>query len=134
MNIPFEIIFLLGALMCGWGSVLSFLKSFHRLKNCETTTGTVTDWTVRNFDGTSHYYPKIQFLTRQGERIVFTASVGSSRKLFSEGATVPVIFDASNPQLADLKTFMSLWAPGVVLAFIALSMVAVVVAMATERS
>jgi len=46
---------------------------------------------------------------------------------------MPVLYDSNSPDQADLKTFMSLWGAGMVLAFIAISMAAVVVIMANER-
>jgi hypothetical protein len=63
------------------------------------------------------YYPLVQFEIPSGETIGFKSSVGSSRAGYSVGQQVKVLYDAHNPQQAEIDSVAALWlVPGCMLA------------------
>ncbi|MCC9016247.1 DUF3592 domain-containing protein [Flavobacterium lipolyticum] len=50
----------------------------------------------------SLYYPHVSFVTKSGEPIDFTSTVGSSLPNYMEGSSVKVLYDPTNPNKAEI--------------------------------
>jgi hypothetical protein len=71
-------------------------------------------------DGDLNYYPRLVFLTKDGNSVSVRSSTGTNPPYFSEGQEVTVIYDRSKPADARIDTFTQLWFLQLVLGFIGL--------------
>ncbi|MBU0500308.1 MAG: DUF3592 domain-containing protein [Gammaproteobacteria bacterium] len=75
--------------------------------------GTVIGFRV---SGTSDsYHPRVRFTTNEGETIEFVSSSGSRPPAYDKGEGVEVLYRPSDPHLAMIKGFFSLWAGPLIL-------------------
>ncbi|MBI4477815.1 MAG: DUF3592 domain-containing protein [Acidobacteria bacterium] len=55
------------------------------------------------------FYPVVEFQTPDGKGVKFTASSGSRPPSYSRGDRVPIRYDPSDPNVADIDSFVSRW-------------------------
>lgn len=91
------------------GSVLLTVSTFRFLDKAIEGEGVVIDLEYRRSSDSSSYYPRVEFLTANDEKIQFTSSNGSNPPSFSVGEQVGVLYLLENPQEAKINTFFSLW-------------------------
>ncbi len=100
----------------GAGAIYMLRKSFNRANNGVRTQGIIVGSDVsRKGSGQRVYTPMVEFETRNGEKITFTASIGSTAEP-RVGRKVKVSYFADNPQDADIVSLLRSWLlPGFVL-------------------
>lgn len=99
------------------GSIVSILKTHRRVANSLSADGLVTAFATEMGRSGYLYYPQVQFKIPSGQTISFQSSVGTSRPGYSVGQQVKVLYDARNPQEAEIDALSSLWlVPGCMLA------------------
>ena len=57
----------------------------------------------------TYHYPNVEFENRQGQKQCVTMALGSDRKCYTEGSTVPILFNPECPCEAKIKSFSDLW-------------------------
>lgn len=108
--------FLIGIVVLISG-VVSVFKTRSRITNSLTADGLVTAFATGMGKSGYLYYPLVQFKIPSGQVISFQSSVGTSRAGYSVGQQVKVLYDARNPQEAEIDNLSSLWlVPGCMLA------------------
>lgn len=91
------------------GAVSSYKNTNGFLKEAVPATGTVVDF-VRNRGADSiTYSPVIQFLSKDGQQVEFTSSVGSSRPAYSVNDRVEVLYSSLNAEKVKVNSFFELW-------------------------
>jgi hypothetical protein len=97
--------------------VVSVFKTRSRVANSLSADGVVTAFATGMGKSGYLYYPVVQFRIPSGQAISFQSSVGKSRAGYSVGQQVKVLYDARNPQEAEIDSLSSLWlVPGCMLA------------------
>lgn len=81
------------------------------------TTGTVERLVLSysKQDDSTTYYPVVGFQTPDRQNYTFRSNYGSNPPSYSEGESVPVLYDPASPQDARIKSFFSLWGGAVIL-------------------
>lgn len=116
----FGIFLLIGLGLLG-GAAYLVLDTRADIARAETAAGTVIDLIGRrDSDGDTIYYPHVRYVTRSGETVEFTASVGSSPPAFDVGEPVSVLYDPAAPTEARIDSFFQLWFGAVILGGIGL--------------
>ncbi|MDQ2975255.1 MAG: DUF3592 domain-containing protein [Acidobacteriota bacterium] len=108
--------FLIGIVILISG-IVSIFKTRSRIANSLSADGLVTAFATGMGKSGYLYYPLVQFKIPAGQVISFQSSVGSSRAGYTVGQQVKVLYDARNPQEAEIDDLSSLWlVPGCMLA------------------
>ena len=96
----------LGALAGGiiWG-----FRTQRFVSSAERADGIVTDLDMRSDSDGSAYYPVVSFTTKEGKEVTFTSSTGGNPPPKRRGAEVEVLYDAANPEEAEINSFFALW-------------------------
>lgn len=98
-------------------SIVSIMKRRSQIANSISADGLVTAFVTEMGRSGYLYYPLVQFKIPSGQTISFQSSVGYSRAGYSVGQHVKVLYDARNPQEAEIDALSSLWlVPGCMLA------------------
>jgi len=98
-------------------SVVQILKRRRQIASSLPADGLVTAFATEMGRRGYLYYPLVQFKISSGQTISFQSSVGTSRAGYSIGQQVKVLYDARNPQEAEIDALTSLWlVPGCMLA------------------
>ncbi len=98
-------------------SVVNFLKRRSQIAHSLPADGLVTAFATGMGRRGHLYYPLVEFKIPSGQMISFQSSVGTSRAGYSIGQQVKVLYDARNPQEAEIDSLTSLWLlPGCMLA------------------
>jgi hypothetical protein len=79
----------------------------------------------RDSDGDTMYYPRVRYVTRSGNPVEFTGSVGSSPAAFDVGEPVAVLYDPAEPEGARIDSFFQLWFAALILGGIGLVFAAI---------
>lgn len=96
----------------------SVVSEYRFLSQASRATGTVVDMEAgtsrrsssRGSSGSQPvYYPIVGFTTDAGQAIRFRGSVGSNPPGFQRGDTIKVVYPASQPEDAQIDSFMQLW-------------------------
>lgn len=96
------------SLLCG--SIYLFITTQHFLKVAELTTGTVVELAVsRSSDGSSTYWPVVQFQTQNGQLIEFISSSGSNPPAHDLGDVIEVLYPNDEPTEAKINSYLDLW-------------------------
>jgi hypothetical protein len=118
-RIIMESFFLAMAGLWGGLSIYMLRRSYKRKIQGTAAAGVVVGHTVRVHGDISNttYSPEVEFETRSGEKIVFTASFSSGR-MPSLGRKVKVLYYPNNPHDADMASSLASWiVPLLLLAF-----------------
>ena len=108
--------FVIGVVVLISGAV-SVFKVRSRIASSLSADGLVTALATGMGRSGYLYYPLVQFRIPSGQTISFQSSVGSSGPGYSVGQQVKVLYDAHNPQEAEIDDSSSLWlVPGCMLA------------------
>ena len=98
-------------------SIVSILKRRGQIANFLSATGVVTAFATEMGKSGYLYYPLVEFKIASGQTIGFQSLMGSSRAGYSVGQQVKVLYDARNPQQAEIDSMVSQWfVPGCLLA------------------
>lgn len=104
------------------------------LNNSQTTSGIVVELvSSKSKDNSTLYKPVIEFRTKDGELIEFTASAASNPPSYLKGEAVQVFYKADAPYQAKVKGFFSLWGGTIIFAGIGLSFFIVGISMLITR-
>jgi Protein of unknown function (DUF3592) len=71
--------------------------------------GAVIENVRKNSNGSTTYWPVIQFTDSSGANVEFTSASGSNPASYSEGDTVEVVYSPDEPEKAKIKSFFPLW-------------------------
>ena len=97
--------------------IVSIFKRRRQIANSLAADGVITSFATEMGRSGYLYYPLVQFTIPSGQTISFQSSVGSSRTGYSAGQQVKVLYDARNPQEAEIDALTSLWlVPGCMVA------------------
>jgi hypothetical protein len=89
--------------------IASFIKRRNQIANSLSATGVVTAFATEMGRSGYLYYPQVQFKVADGQTISFQSSAGSSRAEYGVGQPVKVLYDAHNPQQAEIAALSPLW-------------------------
>jgi hypothetical protein len=112
MQTFFQIAAASAGLGCLIWSVISYFRITGFLRQCTETSGEVIRLERTKSDGqfaSYDYAPVFQFQTASGKTMTVTSDVGSSPPGFSEGQSVLVRYDPTNPSDARIHTFLQTW-------------------------
>lgn len=103
---------LIGATFFGI-ALFSFIHTQNFIKTAASSEGVVLELktvesSLRKSRGFT-YAPVVKFKTPDGKDIQFQSSTSSNPPEFSVGQTVPVLYNRSNPQEAQVDSFVQLW-------------------------
>jgi Protein of unknown function (DUF3592) len=119
--VPMAIPFAIGSIFLAAAAV-SFISTARFLSSAITTQASFAGSKTRT--GGNHggvfYYPQFSFHTQDGREVIFTARDGSTDQPYVVGQRVPVVYDPTRPEHAELDSFWSLWAGALFLAAFAL--------------
>lgn len=100
------------------GALVSYQHSSDFLDSALSTQGTVVGMEKsRGADSTS-YFPIIEYVTNEGQKLQFRSSTGSSRPAYSIGETVEVLYSPQQTEDARLNSYFSLWGAALILAIL----------------
>ncbi len=74
-----------------------------------TTEGTVVDLVSSYSRDSTTYSPVVEYTTRKGEHISFTATFGSNPPAYTRGERVKIYYQESQPERAEIDGLFSLW-------------------------
>jgi hypothetical protein len=98
-------------------SVVNFSKRRSQIAHSLPAEGLVTAFATETGRRGLLYYPLVQFKNSSGQIVSFQSSFGTSQARYSIGQPVKVLYDARNPQEAEIDSLTSLWlVPGCILA------------------
>lgn len=94
-------------------ALFSFIHTQNFVKAAASTEGVVLELKPVESSSTNSggytYAPVVKFKTPDGKNIHFKSSTSSNPPEFSVGQTVPVLYNRSNPQEAQVDSFVQLW-------------------------
>lgn len=88
----------------------------------------------RGSRGGTSYAPVVRFRTTDGRDVEVVSSVGGMKILWRIGKEVDVMYDAHDPQSADVDSWMTQWMPSVILAVIGFAFLYAALKPAPKRS
>lgn len=91
------------------GALIAYNSTVSFLDNAVTVEGTVIDLEQSRSDGSTTYKPVVEFVDKEGHRVEFISSVGSSPASYSIGEKVGVLYAPTNSQSARLNHFFEVW-------------------------
>jgi hypothetical protein len=117
----------LGVCCLVW-SVISYFRINRFLSHCIETRGEVIRLERTRSSGefgSYDYAPVFQFQSANGDSITITSDVASSPAGFSEGQSVLVRYDPTNPSDAKIHSFFQTWGGCVIPAWVGIIFLAV---------
>jgi hypothetical protein len=121
----FGIFLLIGLGLLG-GAAFLVIDTRSDIARADTAAGTVIDLIgERDSDGDTIYYPRVRYVTRSGNSVEFTGSVGSSPAAFDVGEPVVVLYDPAQPEEGRIDSFFQLWFAALILGVIGLVFAAI---------
>lgn len=91
------------------GAIYLYLDKQTFLEKAEVAQGKVVEMLSSRSNNSIMYRPVFEFTTKDGQKIEFTSSVSSNPPSYSEGESVEILYDPSNPNKADINGFSSLY-------------------------
>ena len=89
------------------------------------TAGTVVAHLEFNQHNRTMYRAQIRFAPRHGPPVVFASNFGSARPQPEIGRTVAILYPPTAPNQAVIRSFSTLYLPGLLLAFLAACLLAI---------
>jgi Protein of unknown function (DUF3592) len=89
--------------------IVTVVKTRRQIANSLSATGVVTALATEMGRSGYLYYPLVQFKIASGQTMSFQSGVGSSPAGYSVGQQVKVLYDAGNPQRAEIDSMSSQW-------------------------
>ena len=124
-TLVFGIFLLVGLGLLG-GTAFLVADTRSDIARADKADGTVVDLIgEQDSDGDTMYYPRVRYVTRYGNPVEFTGSVGSSPAAFDVGESVGVLYDPAAPEEARIDTFFQLWFAPLILGGIGLVFAAI---------
>lgn len=74
-----------------------------------TTEGTVVDLVKSHSRNSTTYSPVVEYTTRKGEHISFTATFGSNPPAYTRGESVIIYYQENRPEHAEIDGLFALW-------------------------
>lgn len=118
-------LFLSIVLVIGSGCLLyapvKAVKTLVFVRNAAVTTGTVDDMVAMRGSKSTTYAPSITFNTPDGRSIRFISHISGSPSAYSVGQRLEVYYDPANEGNAEIKGFIPLWMPVIILSALGLA-------------
>ena len=89
--------------------IVTVVRSRRQIANSLSATGIVTALNTEMGIRGYLYYPLVQFKIASGQTMSFQSKVGRSPAGYSVGQQVKVLYDAGNPQQAEIDSMSSQW-------------------------
>jgi hypothetical protein len=119
MQIVIGLAFLMVGLAALAGSVSLVWGAFRKLRAWVRIIGTIAGYAESKRDGSVYFRAEIRFEPMAGQAVVFTSGFGSTRRFKKVGSEVRDIYPPGNPNQAEVKSFSTLFMPGVIFGFLA---------------
>jgi hypothetical protein len=108
--------------LIGGGLLAAAVSHFRRrrafIKQSTTAKGTIVAFAENREGEEVSYFPRIAFNTPSGREVIFESGAGSSSNPGRIGNTVTVRYRPDQPDVAEIDSFVSLWGPALLLAFL----------------
>jgi hypothetical protein len=91
------------------GGIVAIVKRRRQIANSLSATGVVSAFATEMGRRGNLYYPLVRFKVASGQPMSFQSGVGSSPAGYSVGQQVKVLYDAGNPQQAEIDSMSSQW-------------------------
>lgn len=85
--------------------------------SAEVADGKVVELNYQSSSDGGAYYPVVRFKPVGGVEIEFESGLGSSPASYDRGESVSVLYDPSDPDNAEINSFMALWFAPIVVGF-----------------
>lgn len=89
--------------------VFSYQNTLNFIDTAISAPGTVIEVNRSGSNGSSNYYPVVQFTTDQGKIIEFQSNVGSNPPSYQTGDDIAVLYPEDTPEKARINSFSGLW-------------------------
>ena len=99
------------------GAVWAYIKQQRSMESRVAATGTVVELTTQVTQRSSIFCPVVEFTVPSGEKIRFTSAFGSRPAGHKIGQSVNVLYDATDPQKAEIESTMNRWLVPLILVF-----------------
>lgn len=97
------------------------VKTVLFIRHAAVATGTVEDIVARRGSKSTTYAPSVTFTTPDGRLIRFVSGVSGSAGAYGVGQQVEVYYDPANEGIAEIKGFIPLWMPVIILSALGLA-------------
>lgn len=97
------------------------VKTLSFIRKAAVTTGTVEDFVAKRGSKSTTYAPSVTFNTPDGRLIRFTSRISGSTSAYNVGQRLEVYYDPSNEGNAEIKGFIPLWMPVIILSALGLA-------------
>jgi len=97
------------------------VKTLLFIRNAALTTGTVEDFVAKRGSKSTTYAPAVTFTTPDGRLIRFTSRISGSTSAYNVGQRLEVYYDPTNEGNAEIKGFIPLWMPVIILSALGLA-------------
>ncbi|MBJ6802686.1 DUF3592 domain-containing protein [Geomonas propionica] len=116
----FTIFFFVGS-CCLLYAPVKAVKTLNFIRNAAVTTGTVEDMVARRGSKSTTYAPSVTFTTPDGRLIRFISQVSGGQSTYHVGQRLEVYYDPGNEGNAEIKSFIPLWMPVIILSALGLA-------------
>ncbi len=115
-----SIFFVIGS-CCLLYAPVKAVKTLIFIRNAAVTTGTVEDLVAKHGSKSITYAPSITFNTPDGRLIRFISQISGSQSAYNVGQRLEVYYDPANEGNAEIKSFIPLWMPVIILSALGLA-------------
>lgn len=92
-----------------WAGIYTAVRTKEFKKHAILVSGTVIENIQRTSSGETFYYPKVHFLSKEGQETTIISPVGANSAELQVGEAVTLLYDPRKPMEAELDTFWQLW-------------------------
>jgi len=103
---------------------IKLVKTALFIRSAAVTSGTVTDLHVSRTSKSTTYAPVVTFNVPGGRQIEFRSQISSGSSDYSVGEQVQVYYGPRHPETAEIKAFVPLWMPVIILSALGLAFTA----------
>lgn len=104
---------------------VKLVKTVLFISRAASTNGIVTDLHASRGSKSTSYAPVVSFSVPGGRSIEFRSQISSGSSDYSIGEQVPVYYDPRRPESAEIRAFVPLWMPTIILSALGLAFTAV---------